>query len=266
MLTGELFNQTGTTTNSYLYTGQQFDSLTSLYSLRARYYAPNLGRFLSQDTYPYDFSNPVELNRYVYTANNPTNLTDPSGHQSSTEYSMLLTMMRGAVTGAAQGFIAGSVFGIVASLACTGSVDIGFIAGAAASGALGGAAIGASAMILGGPATLTMGFSLLGVKSAYADYQAHGANACNLVIGMASLVSFFIGFGGLVSGGTPFPPALLPVAVGANGGGYSIASVSQGVSGNLGGCHWHCEYNGRRRWRSKQAIPKTWRPKWCWSS
>ncbi|MCA9915125.1 MAG: hypothetical protein KC496_17340, partial [Anaerolineae bacterium] len=42
---------------SYLYTGQQFDPLTELYSLRARYYDPTLGRFLSQDTYPYDYHN-----------------------------------------------------------------------------------------------------------------------------------------------------------------------------------------------------------------
>ena len=47
---GELFNQTGSTTNSYLYTGQQFDTATGLYDLRARYYNPALGRFLSQDT------------------------------------------------------------------------------------------------------------------------------------------------------------------------------------------------------------------------
>jgi RHS repeat-associated protein len=73
-------NQAGTTTNSYLYTGQQFDSLTGLYDLRARYYDPALGRFLSQDTYPYNSSNPVELNRYTYAGNNPVNRFDPSGH------------------------------------------------------------------------------------------------------------------------------------------------------------------------------------------
>ena len=76
---GELFNQTGSTTNTYLYTGQQFDSLTGLYDLRARYYNPSLGRFLSQDIYPYNFNNPVELNRYVYVASNPINAIDPSG-------------------------------------------------------------------------------------------------------------------------------------------------------------------------------------------
>jgi len=36
---GESYAQTGTTTNSYRYTGQQFDSATGLYNLRARYYA-----------------------------------------------------------------------------------------------------------------------------------------------------------------------------------------------------------------------------------
>ncbi len=77
---GELLNQTGSTTNSYLYTGQQFDSLTGLYDLRARYYNPALGRFLSQDTYPVNLSNPVELNRYVYVANSPINAIDPTGH------------------------------------------------------------------------------------------------------------------------------------------------------------------------------------------
>ena len=34
---GELFNSSGSTVNPYRYTGQQFDSLTGLYDLRARY-------------------------------------------------------------------------------------------------------------------------------------------------------------------------------------------------------------------------------------
>ncbi|NJO07704.1 MAG: RHS repeat-associated core domain-containing protein [Chloroflexaceae bacterium] len=64
---------------TYRYTRQQYDAATGLYSLRARWYDGGTGRFLTRDTYPIDFQNPVELNRYGYTANNPVNGTDPSG-------------------------------------------------------------------------------------------------------------------------------------------------------------------------------------------
>jgi RHS repeat-associated protein len=63
-----------------LYTGQQYDSLTGDYYLRARYYDPGMGRFSSRDTWAYDYRNPVELNRYGYTGGNPVNRSDPSGH------------------------------------------------------------------------------------------------------------------------------------------------------------------------------------------
>jgi len=86
---GEVLSRTGSTVNPYQYTSQQFDALTGLYSLRARYYDPTFGRFLSQDTYPYKFSNPVELNRYVYTANNPVNAIEPSGHDALVEYGFI---------------------------------------------------------------------------------------------------------------------------------------------------------------------------------
>ena len=72
------------------YDGQQFDSLTGLYDLRARYYDPTTGRFLSRDTASIDFSNPVELNRYSYAEDDPVNLTDPSGHASLIEYALAI--------------------------------------------------------------------------------------------------------------------------------------------------------------------------------
>jgi RHS repeat-associated protein len=63
----------------YLYTGQQFEAATGLYSLRARYDQPGVGRFLSRDTWPVDLENPIEYHRYGYVANNPVNGFDPSG-------------------------------------------------------------------------------------------------------------------------------------------------------------------------------------------
>ena len=93
---GEMYSQTGTTDNSYLFAGQQFDSETSLYSLRARYYDPSSGRFLSQDAYPYNIGNPVELNRYTYAGNNPVNFSDPSGNQAFAEYAINIAKTDGA--------------------------------------------------------------------------------------------------------------------------------------------------------------------------
>ena len=64
----------------YCYTGQRLDAITGDYYLRARQYDPGTGRFLSRDTWPLDYQNPVELNRYVYTAANPIMYADPSGY------------------------------------------------------------------------------------------------------------------------------------------------------------------------------------------
>lgn len=51
-----------------------------MYYYNARYYDPQIGRFISADTivpYPTD---PQSFNRYSYCRNNPLKFTDPSGH------------------------------------------------------------------------------------------------------------------------------------------------------------------------------------------
>ncbi len=83
---GTLLTQQGTAPNNYLYTGQQFDTLTGLYSLRARYYNPSRGAFLSRDLAGLSLRNPVELNRYIYVANNPINSFDPTGFMAMSDY------------------------------------------------------------------------------------------------------------------------------------------------------------------------------------
>jgi RHS repeat-associated protein len=46
---GNKINSTGSTPNVYLYRGEQYHSDLGLYYLRARYYNPATGRFLSRD-------------------------------------------------------------------------------------------------------------------------------------------------------------------------------------------------------------------------
>lgn len=47
--------------------------------MRARYYDPTIGRFISRDPVRGALSNPQSLNPYSYSLNNPVNLSDPSG-------------------------------------------------------------------------------------------------------------------------------------------------------------------------------------------
>jgi RHS repeat-associated protein len=61
------------------FTGQRLDG-SGLYYYNARYYDPDLGRFISPDTIVQDPTNPQDLNRYTYCLNNPLKYTDPSGH------------------------------------------------------------------------------------------------------------------------------------------------------------------------------------------
>ncbi|MEI4551884.1 RHS repeat-associated core domain-containing protein [Pseudoalteromonas spongiae] len=77
---GELQNQTGTTDNSYLYTGEQFDGDLDQYYLRARYYDQGVGRFTQQDAWMGRDGEPVTLNKYLYTHADPVNGVDPSGY------------------------------------------------------------------------------------------------------------------------------------------------------------------------------------------
>ena len=66
--------------NEIAYTGGIWDKGTGLYYLNARYYNPDDGRFLTEDTDRGNAENPGTLHLYAYCANNPVNYVDPSGH------------------------------------------------------------------------------------------------------------------------------------------------------------------------------------------
>ncbi len=48
--------------------------------MKARFYDPDVGRFLNQDTYLGESGTPPSLHRYLYAYSNPNYYTDPSGH------------------------------------------------------------------------------------------------------------------------------------------------------------------------------------------
>src|SRR6185369_164291 len=65
--------------NSYLFDGEAFDAEASLIYLRARYYDPSIGRFISRDPISGSLSDPPSWGTYVYAKNDPVNLEDPTG-------------------------------------------------------------------------------------------------------------------------------------------------------------------------------------------
>lgn len=70
-----------TAKNETCYTGGRYDETTGLYYLNARYYNPEDGRFLSEDTYRGETNEPDTQHLYAYCSNNPINYVDPSGHK-----------------------------------------------------------------------------------------------------------------------------------------------------------------------------------------
>ena len=76
---GETIISEETTPNRLRYNAQAEDELTGLYYLRARYYAPGIGRFTQEDVIYND-----GLNLYAYCNSNPVMYSDPSGFAKET--------------------------------------------------------------------------------------------------------------------------------------------------------------------------------------
>jgi len=192
----------GTSDVKYLFTGKELDN-TGLYFYGARYYDPEIGRFITADPTiqrPYD---PQDLNRYSYCRNNPLNLVDPSGlgwfkkfwqsivGVASTIISILVpplapammainfgisaynAIQTGNIAGLAGGMIGGAVFGAIGKEIALG------MSGAMGSSAFsfgGGALIGAVEFGAGGFGA-GFGASLAGGESLKDSLKAGGMGA-----------------------------------------------------------------------------------------
>lgn len=67
--------------NPLRYRGYYYDSETGLYYLQSRYYNPELGRFISSDSFDYiDADGKFTINAYAYCNNNPLLYSDSCGY------------------------------------------------------------------------------------------------------------------------------------------------------------------------------------------
>ena len=63
------------------FTGQRGDTYIKLIQMGARWYDPEIGRWISPDTIVPDPSNPQQFNRFSHVLNNPLRYIDPTGHE-----------------------------------------------------------------------------------------------------------------------------------------------------------------------------------------
>ena len=68
--------------NPVWFAGHVEDDRTGLSYMQARYYHPQLGRFLSVDPAPVTAERSASFNRYAYAYNNPYRYTDPDGREA----------------------------------------------------------------------------------------------------------------------------------------------------------------------------------------
>ncbi|EIV91293.1 toxin TcdB middle/N-terminal domain-containing protein [Frankia sp. QA3] len=188
-----------------LYTGAELDAATGLVYLRARYYQPEYGRFLSPDTLVPDPHDPGAWNRYSYVQNNPLRYVDPTGHfweeiggwfadnwqAVVAVVAIIAVVVLTVVTFGAGGLLAvgigmaiGGAIGGISAAAAGGDVLLGILVGMAVGGAaaFAGLGIGAGMAALVGKGTLaaalltgTLSGAVTGAAMGFATGYAGGA-------------------------------------------------------------------------------------------
>jgi RHS repeat-associated protein len=78
---GTMVGASGSATSDIQFAGHRSDTASGLVYMRARYYAPTIGRFISPDPLAPQAYGLQALNRFSYAYNDPVGLVDPSGLQ-----------------------------------------------------------------------------------------------------------------------------------------------------------------------------------------
>ncbi|MDO8662670.1 MAG: RHS repeat-associated core domain-containing protein [Candidatus Omnitrophota bacterium] len=169
---GSLARNEGTDVATHKFTGKELDR-TGLYFYGARYYDPEIGRFITADTIVQAPYNPQTLNRYTYCGNNPINYVDPTGHWFWALVWVIIEAVKAYAI--AHPIIAGAIAGAIFNTAMNASninsfgsfmtyAAIGAVAGAAGGGV--GAYIGASSAFWGTAAGAFTGGFIAGAGNA----------------------------------------------------------------------------------------------------
>ena len=169
---GEKLNNPSANYDDTGFTGHIEDAASGLTYMQARYYDPRLGRFLSNDPVGFSEGGPAYFNRYMYVANDPINMTDPTG-----EFGVFGAAVGAAIGGAVS--YGAQVYKDVkggASLREAATSTAALKAGA--TGALTGALVGSGA----GLVTSTVGAALIGggVEAAAGAITGEGATAAEI--------------------------------------------------------------------------------------
>ncbi len=162
-----------------------------LYYYRARYYDPEIGRFLSED--PLGFG--AGINFYAYVENNPVNFNDPSGNCPN-----CITAGAGAVIGGVFGGISAGLQPDATFVDVLTGIGVGATAGAVTGSGAG--------LVAGGLGLLGVGGTTAAVTSTL--LVSSGAGAAGILTSQlftADQVNFTLvgasGVGGLISGVVP---------------------------------------------------------------
>ncbi len=150
--------------NPFRYRSYYYDTETELYYLQTRYYDPELGRFISQDSIEYAAPETINgLNLYAYCGNNPVMNIDNDG-------TFFLSFLVGLAIATAIGVAVGAVAGGISAAINHENVWDGIWKGAVVGGLMG-VSVGLVVSGLGAPLAGTIWGSIAvtaGVGSAFA--------------------------------------------------------------------------------------------------